>query len=77
MREATSFTIATNNIKYPGGTLTKQVKDLYEKKLKKTSEDGKIFHAHRSVRKQWKWPSTDLMQSPPKLQHNSLQILKE
>jgi hypothetical protein len=27
----TPFTIVTHNIKYPGVTLTQQVKDLYEK----------------------------------------------
>jgi hypothetical protein len=31
IREATSFTIVTNNIKYHGVTLTKEVKDLYER----------------------------------------------
>ena len=31
IRKTTPFTIATNNIKYLGVTLTKQVKDLYEK----------------------------------------------
>ena len=30
----TPFTIATNNIKYLGMTLTKKVKDLYDKNLK-------------------------------------------
>jgi hypothetical protein len=46
------FTIVTNNIKYLGVTLTKHVKDRYDKnfkslkKLKKTSEDGKMSHAH-------------------------------
>ena len=38
----TPFTIATNNIKYLGVTLTKQVKDLYDKNfrsLKKEIED--------------------------------------
>jgi hypothetical protein len=50
IRETTSFTIFTNNKKYLGVTLTKQVKDLYNKnlkslkKLKNTSEDGKISH---------------------------------
>ena len=34
IRETTSFTIATNNIKYLDVTLTKQVKDLYDKNLK-------------------------------------------
>jgi hypothetical protein len=42
IRETTPFTIVTNNIKYPGVTLTKQVKDLYNKNfksLKKEIED--------------------------------------
>ena len=30
IRETTPFTIATNNIKYLGVTLTEQVKDLYD-----------------------------------------------
>ena len=53
IRETTPFSIVTNNIKYIGVTLTKEVKDLYDKlscprrkKLKKISEDGKISHAH-------------------------------
>ena len=52
IRETTPFTIVTNNIKCLGVTLTKEVKDLYDKnfkslkKLKKISEDGKISHAH-------------------------------
>jgi hypothetical protein len=56
IRETTPFTIVTNNIKYLGVTLTKEVKDLYDKnfkslrkKLKKISEDGKISHVHRLV----------------------------
>jgi hypothetical protein len=54
--ETKPFTIATNNIKYLGVGLTKQVKDLYDKnishwrkKLKKISEDRKISHAHGSI----------------------------
>ena len=51
------FTIDTNNIKYLGVTLTRQVKDLYDKnfkslkknKVKKISEDGKISHANGLV----------------------------
>jgi hypothetical protein len=31
IRETTTFTIVTNNIKYLGVTLTKEVKDLYDK----------------------------------------------
>ena len=34
IRETVPFTIATNNIKYLGGTLTKQVEDLYDKNFK-------------------------------------------
>ena len=30
IRETTSFSIVTNNIKYLGMTLTKEVKDLYD-----------------------------------------------
>ena len=42
IRETTSFTIVTNNIKYFGVTLTKELKDLYDnnfKSLKKEIED--------------------------------------
>ena len=49
----TPFTIATNNIKKLGVTLTNQIKDLYDKNfrsLKKGIKEGfrkwkKIFHA--------------------------------
>jgi hypothetical protein len=34
IRETTPFTIVTNNIKYLGVTLTKGVKDLYDKNFK-------------------------------------------
>jgi hypothetical protein len=54
IRETTPITIVTNNIKYLGVTLTKEVKDLYDKnfkslrknKSKKISEDKKISHEH-------------------------------
>ena len=42
IRETTPFTIVTNNIKYLGVTLTKEVKDLYDKNfesLKKEIEE--------------------------------------
>jgi hypothetical protein len=39
IRETTSFTIATNNIKYLGVTLTKQVKDLYDKNFKSLKKE--------------------------------------
>jgi hypothetical protein len=34
IRETTPFTVVTNNIKYLGVTLTKEVKDLYDKNFK-------------------------------------------
>ena len=34
IRETTPFTIVTNNIKYLSVTLTKEVKDLYDKNFK-------------------------------------------
>jgi hypothetical protein len=50
------FTIGTNSTNYLGVTLTKQVKDWYDKNFKsqkktpkKTSEDIKISHAHGMV----------------------------
>jgi len=53
IREMTPFIIVPNNIKYLSVTLTKQIKicmirnsSLWRKKLKKTSEDGKVSHAH-------------------------------
>ena len=42
IREVTPFTIVTNNIKYLGMTLSKEVKDLYDKNfmsLKKEIEE--------------------------------------
>ena len=53
IREMTPFTIATNSTKYLGVTLTKQVKDLYDKNFrslkKEIKEDlrkwKKNFHA--------------------------------
>jgi hypothetical protein len=45
--ETTSFTIATNSIKYFGVTLTKQVKNIYDKNFKslkkETKEDFRIW----------------------------------
>ena len=39
IREITPFTIVTNNIKYLGVTLTKQVKDLYDKDFKSLKKE--------------------------------------
>ena len=53
IRGMTPVTIASNNIKYLRVTLTKQVKDLYDKNFKslnkikrKISEAGMVSHAH-------------------------------
>ena len=53
IRKTTPFSIVTNNIKYLGVTITKEVKDLYDKsfnslkkEIKEDLEDGKISHAH-------------------------------
>ena len=39
MNKTAPFTIATNNIKYLGVTLTKQVEDLYDKNFKSLKKD--------------------------------------
>jgi hypothetical protein len=45
-RKTIPFIIASKNkIKYLGINVTKEVKELYDE-LKKTSEGGKILHAH-------------------------------
>jgi hypothetical protein len=41
IRETTPVTIVTNNIKYLGVTLTKQVKDLYDKNFKSLKKEIK------------------------------------
>jgi hypothetical protein len=39
IRETIPFTIVTNNIKYLGVTLTKEVKDLYDKSFKSLKKE--------------------------------------
>jgi hypothetical protein len=39
IREITPFTIVTNTIKYLGVTLSKQVKDLYDKNFKSLKKE--------------------------------------
>jgi hypothetical protein len=39
IRETTTFTVVTNNIKYLGVTLTKEVKDLYDKNFKSLKKE--------------------------------------
>ena len=48
IKKTTSFKIAMDNIKYLGVTLIKQLKNLYDKSLKKSkiSENGAISNAH-------------------------------
>jgi hypothetical protein len=41
IRDITPFTIVTNNIKYLGVTLTKEVKNLYEKNFKSLKKEIK------------------------------------
>jgi hypothetical protein len=41
IRETTPFTIVTNNIKYIGVTLTKEVKELYDKNFKSLKKEIK------------------------------------
>jgi hypothetical protein len=41
IRETTPFTLVTNNIKYLGVTLTKEVKDLYDKNFKSLKKEFK------------------------------------
>jgi hypothetical protein len=40
-RETTLFSIVTNNIKYFGVTLTKEVKDLYDKNFRSLKKEIK------------------------------------
>ena len=42
IRETTAFTIVTSNLKYLGGTLTKQMKDLYDKNFKAFKKEFRI-----------------------------------
>ena len=51
VRETSPFTIASNNIKYLGVTVNKQVKDCMTKTLRhqKILDDEKFFYAHGLV----------------------------
>jgi hypothetical protein len=48
IRETTPFTIATNNVKYYGMTLTKQVKDLYDNNFKSLKKEIKNLRKWRN-----------------------------
>ena len=84
VREKIPFKIVTKTIKYLGVTLTKQVKDLYDKNFKPLKKEIKEdLRKWKDLSCSWigriniiKWPSyqkksTDSMQSPSKFQPNS------
>jgi hypothetical protein len=84
IRETTPFSIVTNNIKYLGVTLTKQVKDLHNKNFKSLKKEikedlrrwkdqsgswiGRIKIVKMAICRE---QSTDSMQSPSKFPLNS------
>ena len=90
IRETSVFTIATNNIKYLALTLTKKVKDLYNKNFKslkkETEEDirkwkdfscswiGRVNIIKMAILQK---QSTDSIKSPSKFQHNPSQTSTE
>jgi hypothetical protein len=49
IRETTSFKIVTNNIKYLGITITKEVKDLYDKKFKSVKKEIKDLRRRKDL----------------------------
>jgi hypothetical protein len=53
LRETTPFTIVTNNIKYLGVTLTKEVKDLYEKNFKSLKKEIEDFRRWKDLPCSW------------------------
>ena len=84
IRETTPFSIVTNNIKYLGMTLTKEVKDMYDKNFKSLKKEIKedlrswkdlpcswIDRINMLKWLSWQKQSTDSMQSPSKFQLNS------
>ena len=85
IRETTPFTIVTNNIKYLAVTLTKQIKDLYDKNFKSLKKEiEEDFRRWKDLPCLWIGrinivkkrlsclkQSTDSMQSPSKFQLNS------
>ena len=84
IRETTPFSLVTNNVKYLGATLTKEVKDLYDKNFKSLKKEikedlrrwkdlpclwiGRINIVKMAICQK---QSTDSMQSPSKFQLNS------
>jgi hypothetical protein len=52
-KEATPFTAVTDNIKYLGVTLTKQVKGLYDKNFKSPKKEIKDFRRWKDLPCSW------------------------
>ena len=83
IRETAPFTLVTYNIKYLSVTLTKQVKDLYNRDKSPMKEIGEDPRRWKDLPCSWisrikrvKWPSyqkqsIDSMQSPSKFQLTS------
>jgi hypothetical protein len=76
IRETTPFTIVTNNIKYLDVTLTKEVKDLYDKNFKSLEKEIKEdLRRWKDLPCSWIVKISILkmafMQSPTKFQLNS------
>jgi hypothetical protein len=53
IRETTPFPIVTNNIKYRGVTLTKQVRDLYDNKFKSPKKEMEDLRKWRDLPCSW------------------------
>jgi hypothetical protein len=53
IRETTPFIIVTNNIKYLGVTLTKEVKDLYDKNFKPLKKEIKDLRRWKDLPCSW------------------------
>ena len=91
IRETSSFTIATNSIKYLGVILSKEVKDLFDKNFKSLKKEiEEDTRKWKDLPCSWigrintvkKWQSyqkqsINSMQSPSKFQHNYSKTLKE
>ena len=53
IRETTPFTRVTNNIKYLGVTLTKEVKNLYDKNFKSLKKEIKDLRRWKDLHCSW------------------------
>jgi hypothetical protein len=53
IRETTPFTIVTNNIKYLGVILTKEVKDLYDRNFNSLMKEIKVLRRRKDLPCSW------------------------